>query len=46
MTSQFSDHCILGEDTYTIVQKEGGDLFDPKDHGIRPFSFATCCWRG
>lgn len=46
MTAQISDSVRYRGKKYSIAGRNGGDLFDPADHGLKPVGRCTACWRG
>lgn len=46
VTVQIADRVDLAGQGYCIAGVEGGPLFDPPAHHIKPGPFSTACWRG
>lgn len=46
MTAQIPDRLAFGEITYSLVDANGGPLFEPMDNGVYPVMFSTACVRG
>jgi len=46
MTAQVPDTILVNADEYILAGVNGGGLFDPLDHGMRPVMATTACWRG
>jgi hypothetical protein len=46
MTAQISDTVHYEGKSRTLVVVQGVGLFNPRDHGVEPFSFSTACHRG
>ena len=46
MTAQFSDQVNYRGKSYSIAGKNGGGLFDPAAHGLKPVGKCSACWRG
>lgn len=46
MTGQISDSITWQRKQYTLVGIDGGELFDPTQHGMAPVMWHTACYRG
>jgi hypothetical protein len=46
MTAQVPDSVWLDGQEFVIAGVDGGRLFDPTDHQLRPAMISTACWRG
>jgi hypothetical protein len=46
MTAQICDTVEFNGLVYQLAEFEGTGLFDPKEHGFKPMSTSTACWRG
>jgi hypothetical protein len=46
MTAEISDKVRYHAEDYALAGINGSGLFDPAEHGVRPFGWSTACWRG
>lgn len=46
MTAQLSDRVEYVGTRYSVAGINGSGLFNPEEHGIKPASVSTACWRG
>lgn len=46
MTAQFSDPVKYRGKSYSVAGRNGGGLFDPAAHGLKPVGKCSACWRG
>ena len=46
MTAQVSDRVLYRDQEFSLVGWEGAGLFDPEQHGLKPFQVSTGNWVG
>ena len=46
VTGQIQDILTYRSTTYDLAGIKGGQLFDPGQYGLAPYSGSTACWRG
>jgi hypothetical protein len=46
MTAQISDVVVYRAKPHSVAGISGSGLFDPTEHGIKPVTISTACWRG
>lgn len=46
MTAQISDKFLFNGDDYSLIGIQGGDLFSPKQYGLKPEKISTACYQG
>jgi len=46
MTAQASDRVLYRDQEFSLVGWEGAGLFDPEQHGLKPFQVSTGNWVG
>lgn len=46
MTVQISDSFIYKKQKVTLIAQENFPLYDPTEHGYKPQSLSSACWRG